>query len=325
MNALFARLLKSYTTLFVVVTVLVVLPVAATILLQGQLAAIAAKPPTDGPAMLISLVMSSCIWFAGILMCLVTLVQGPRHGAYLLPVLSIPSLAAVYYTKSSLIFLHTAVLKFGVAWLLAVVLMSTASWSFVIDLGCLIGFAVVLGYHYGIPDTAQYWSDVFHHSNNLVSAEATLGKEKTEAVLATLSKILTGFNAATAFFEVMTMLIAARWVQARLYNPGGLSKELTLIRCSVAVAAIALVTGIYALLGRPWAVDGFVVIIWPLILTGIVVLHSFANQKVKRPWTLIAPVWTVAICFPVLGMIIFATIAFVNVLSRFRTWGHLQS
>jgi len=201
---------------------------------------------------------------------------------------------------------------------LAVALRTTSSWSIVVTLtpfviiiwaGALLVFAsdyVALLLVY-----AEQGLDVFKQQLELAAANGG-NPERAEQMLAQMPPLtaehLLGNLAFMQMLLTLISLFAARWWQAKLYNPGGFQQEfyqLRLSRTNLLVLAAGLV--LFS------SIEGYHQWAWlfaiPIIIVGIALVHALvALKQLSRHW--LFGFYVIFITFaPVVPLLMMAVIA----------------
>ena len=201
---------------------------------------------------------------------------------------------------------------------LAVALRTTSSWSIVVTLtpfviiiwaGALLFFAsdyVALLLVY-----AEQGLDVFKQQLELAAANGG-NPERAEQMLAQMPPLtaehLLGNLAFMQMLLTLISLFAARWWQAKLYNPGGFQQEfyqLRLSRTNLLVLAAGLV--LFS------SIEGYHQWAWlfaiPIIIVGIALVHALvALKQLSRHW--LFGFYVIFITFaPVVPLLMMAVIA----------------
>jgi uncharacterized protein YybS (DUF2232 family) len=127
----------------------------------------------------------------------------------------------------------------------------------------------------------------------------------------------TGFFAAVLCFYAMLELLLARWWQDKIYNPGGLRKELTSIRMSYAASTIFIAGVVASLLGNKIAIDFMPILYALFIFAGLSLVHYIA-QTLQKGWLMLLLVYTVLTLIPVSALLI-AALALVDSAFDIRT------
>ncbi len=185
---------------------------------------------------------------------LVTLVKGIGEGATLMFVATLPYVLSFFLVGNHDVALPlaawaavgVAVLSNTLTWVFAAMLYRKASWSTVFQVAALMGVLAISVIHLAYPDVAGWWGvqlQTYYEQAQAVTKQLktatagtavtvpTLGESQKEAIQVT-RHYATGLMTAAILFNAVMQLIAARWWQAIVFNPGILRRELHGIRLS---------------------------------------------------------------------------------------------
>ena len=224
-------------------------------------------------------------WLAIALMALVTLRKGMAEGFIVLAWISLPSLVLALNGQSASI-LYDIVLGVLIVWVLAGVLRQTASWTFTIQVTVLMGMVIVLVAHGAIHHLDQRWATEINQYMQQINRALALKLTDQEILegSAKMAQFATGVQVVILLIGNLTNLVFARWVQASLYNPSGLRKELYNIRLDFKTAFILLVTFVLMWIDIHLAKDCVPVVLLPFSLAGLSLVHSLL-AKTKYDWS----------------------------------------
>jgi membrane-associated HD superfamily phosphohydrolase len=96
---------------------------------------------------------------------------------------------------------------------------------------------------------------------------------------AQLRETLTSFIGAVYMFLAIVSLMAARWMQAALFNPGGFQKEFHDLRVEQKVALLILGLMVLANMGVLIPQTWILYLVMPLIFSGVALIHSVVKMK----------------------------------------------
>ncbi len=228
-------------------------------------------------------------WVGIVIMALVTMRTSPKQGSIILLVTAIPSLVFLWFGVDAPWVI--AVLSGNVlAWILAVVLRQTSDWSKVLLTSVLVTVIFIVLLRLFVPDLHGYW---FHLLNKLYS-QANKDEQillqipptmNLKSYLLAVAKMLTPLLVLIQVILALSNLLIARWWQASLFNPGGLSKELYQVKLSYwcSVILIATIAAIYLGITIAWTILPVVVLIY--FLGGVAVFHALVrSRKTKTPF-----------------------------------------
>lgn len=226
-------------------------------------------------------------WFASVIMALVTLRNGPRAGAIVLLWITLPS-AVTAFQGQWFFFVHKVVFGYGLTFALACILRRTRSWTKMIDAVVAFGLTSVCLMHLLLPDVSAWWIaqlqplfDTLFSQANLAAGDPTLTALAPSPTR--FAFFATGLNATVVSVLALITLGLARFWQARLFNPGGLRRELHHLRLSKLTLGVAVVVCLLASIKNSTALDCIPVVLLPFALAGISLMH-FSVKKQKRAW-----------------------------------------
>lgn len=265
---------------------------------------------------------------------LVTLRKGVQEGALVLVAATLPVLisyagfpvdsAAASYTVSPANAVSFVVIINVLTWLYAVVLRRYPSWSLVIQLAGFVAVVTVVAVHIAYPDVRAWWQDwltnyfghVEQEAGQLSAEDVKANKAMIGNVVASIAPYATGIIAAIVSFYALLQLLLARWWQAAMFNPGGLRKELLVIRMSYAAGAVFVLGLVLSYWSSALIVDVMPVLYLVFGLAGFSLLHSIANNN-KASWFLFALVYIVITVIPT-AVILIAMAALLDTWLDFR-------
>lgn len=226
-------------------------------------------------------------WIGIVILCLVTLRKGVKEGFLVLIAITVPSIVVGgLVLKNYQVLLQSVLFGSVLTWFLAVVLRKTVSWQAVLNVVALMGMAGVLVFHLFVPNTQQYWLDFLQSvlgSSGGAITRLNIDQAALSGLVQSIAASFTGIQATILLFNGVLNLLIARWLQARLYNPGGFAQELRNIRLNWFLAILLLVVFLVAMIKLNIAQDLLPVILLPYAVIGLSLVHYMAN-KVKFAW-----------------------------------------
>ena len=249
-------------------------------------------------------------WASLVIVCLVTLRKGMREGLFILSWAVVPAFISSCLIGSWLLGLES-VMAYLWLWGVACLLRKTASWAYVLEASALVGVIVILFLHVKIPDLSEiyfnYLMDLYKSSTSDTIAYADM-----QTFVQHIVNYLLGVQVVLYVIHNLFCLLIARGLQAMLYNPKGLSRDLKMIRlnwASWAFAAICLFFGMK--MSSSWALDTFPVWIVLFVFAGLSLVHYLI--KVKLSFRGAIPVFYILLMllFPV-SLIPVALLAFTD-------------
>ena len=212
-------------------------------------------------------------WFAAILLALVTLVP-----VLLLIVMGkIGAIPAVGQVVSVL-------LLFGLSW----VLRSTGSWLLLLQLLTVLGLVVVALVHGFNPHVASMWQASLKPTLVTLKSlpavlSSTLDDQDMPQLLDRIAQVATGLQVMLVSAASLLNVVFGRYLQASLFNPGGLKKELYHIHLTPFYASVLLgVILVGMLFGPPWLLDCLGVALLPFIAAGLSLLHYLTARSSRQ-------------------------------------------
>lgn len=238
-------------------------------------------------------------FLASILVAFVTLRKGAKSGLVVLTWVALPAVAMMFIGKLSLFDVLLA--RCVVVWVLALLLRQTHSWSLVVTVLAVIGAVGVAFFHVWIADPVSFWSAKLSIYFLQMAEMLPLPAATIKANVALIAGFATGLLAFVVVAGIFLQLLLARWWQASLFNPGGLSNEARLIRVNPWVSGVYVLTIIGACFKQALLVDMMPVLMIPFVIAGFSLLHWWVAQKSQWTWVLIL-VYLGFVLFPYVSM-----------------------
>lgn len=225
-------------------------------------------------------------WISAVIMALVTLRKGAREGFILLLWCALPSVVVGYF-HGFWLSLESIALYFGVVWLCAVWLRTARSWDGVMTIVTCCGLLMVGAFYVLIGDVHHYWlrylMPIYEHFSDY--SHLNLSHQQIETIAFETAEFITGLQVALILIGDLAYLLCARSLQASLFNPRGLGKELRNIRMSAPAMLFYLCVMMIAWLKTDMAYDLLPVLLLPFIATGISLLHyTVAERRASVAW-----------------------------------------
>ncbi len=253
-------------------------------------------------------------FIASVLVGFITLCRGFKTGLIVVIGAAIP---VIIITVWKPIFLYNLVLlRCILIWLLAGIFRYTLSWRLTLEILTFLGAAVILGFHIALGDTAAWWLPKAEMMIKTVFS-SQLADDRIQQMIHQIAPIATGLFCAITIVGVLIQLLLARWWQAAVYHPGGLSKEFNEIRAGWLLAAFFTLTLLAALFGMDLAIDLLPVVILPLVIDGLCILHKWMKHNNKIVY-LLAGVYIGLIILPVILAGILALLGYIDTLYDLR-------
>lgn len=160
------------------------------------------------------------------------------------------------------------VLVFGMS-ALALLLRSTGSWEFTLLAAVGVGIAIEVVFRLQ-PQTLE----PLYQQLELYLQQSGSQAISIEDIRAILPSIL----GAVYMFLAITLLFVARWLQARLYNPGGFREEFHGLRITQKAAlplVVLMLLSTFGLLPQAWVLY----LVLPLLVSGVALAHGMIALK----------------------------------------------
>ncbi len=168
--------------------------------------------------------------------------------------------------------------------LLASLIRSGRSLSLVVEIASMLGLAGVLVFRALVPNPKQYWSHWFQESMGHYFAHQpvylALGR-----MMAAHAPWLIGSFAAVFVLVISLLLLAARWLQMRLEQPGRFGDEFRSFRCGYAASFLFALVVIVAAVARSDLFDNFSFVLAVMfIYQGLAVLQRWVKLYPRLAW-----------------------------------------
>ncbi len=211
---------------------------------------------------------------------LVTLRKGWREGLIVTFAALAPILFGMYLGKVGPSMVLTSSCVFVAAYLQALVLRWSVSWVvtllFVVASSGLAGVVIAL-LNTGLQqEVADFYRGMLENASQDNAAIA----EQMDAVLSSFTPVkASGLIAFGVAMAGLTGLLCARWLQAKLYNPGGFRAEFHALRLTPQLACFCLFAVLFC------GIKSGEYILWaylfslPLVISGLALAHCFNFQK----------------------------------------------
>lgn len=187
-----------------------------------------------------------------------------------------------------------AVLSNLLTYVFAVLLERKVSWSIIFQLAALLGVLFVSVVHLMFPDVASWWQMELHRFYMVgqqaaqaagdVAKEAQLSADQLQSIEQT-KDFATGMMTAGVIFNALVQLVAARWWEAIVFNPGSLQKELHRIRLSHLAGGLFIVSLILSYTGNAVVLDVMPIAYILFCVAGMSLIHSlFKMMQSQTRW-----------------------------------------
>lgn len=251
-------------------------------------------------------------WMADVVMILVTLRKGAKEGAFVLLWVLLPSVILAL-RGYPLLWVYNVFGGSLLAYGLALILRYTGSWAIVLQAGVLVGIVAVVGIHIYMPSITDTWIKLAN--TYLPAAQKTFNIPLTidHKWLVRFASVATGIQALILLFGNLFNIAVARWLQALLYNPQGLHKELYNIRMgNIAIIALIIIA-LFSMFGNKIALDCLILALAPFMCAGLSLVHCIAAAS-KSPW-----LWLIGFYFMLVALFIYFA-ALLVMMGLIDTW-----
>ena len=190
-----------------------------------------------------------------------------------------------------------------------------------------VGILLALGSYLALPDPAIWWQQMLAPFMEELGKQPSwqLDQAQVQALMLSLSKMMTGLVAAGLSMNLMLGLLIGRAWQAKLYNPGGFASEFQQLRLgkSAAMLMIALMVITALPLGNALAIlrECLPVALVVFALQGLSVVHSIVRQRQKQSFWLVAIYMLLVVMLPQMVVIL----AMIGVLEQWFNFRRLSA
>jgi len=256
----------------------------------------------------------------------VTLRKGALDGGLVFIAATLPAILSYFVSHVEpaeaelvLVVLGIIIASNLIIWLFSVLLRRYGSWSLIFEYAILLAI-VTIGLIYLVDSNIHEWwtkwlTYYFNRMQTASSGNLTPGNEKV--FVNALSTYATGLMAASVLLSAIMQLVAARWWQGIIFNPGGLRKELYEIRLSYIAGVLFLVFFWLAISNNEIAINIMPVIYFMFCLAGLSLIHCLVTSM-KYSWVWLAIVYIfIVISFPK-SIILISVFGLLDVALNFR-------
>lgn len=233
--------------------------------------------------------MFPAAWLSAAAIALVVLVNGPQAGSRVLvyALLGAMLFAWLVFGLPQLAFYFVLMIWLPV-WLPALVLYSTASLSFSLQILGVLSLLAVLVLYLLFPGMEDIFRPALQQMLDKLSAQypGQFSMQEMQGVMEAFLVLLPGLFISSMLLGSMISLFLARWWQAVLYNPGGFGEAFRQLRLGRTSAVIATAVLVLTWLAPSDMLNALLMVVFTLYLTqGIAIMHAvFAARKVGRVW-----------------------------------------
>lgn len=246
-------------------------------------------------------------WIASALMAFVTLRKGAYEGLLLLASITVADIAYAQFFLGGLEarFVILDLLANNLpTFLAALYLRKAASWNTLIEGLTYITLLLILAIHLAFPDISQWWVQQLTGLSDKITDIAHT--RMTPKLIQQAAYYATGLQAMLALGSILFNLVIARYLQASLFNPGGLKRELYFLHMPKRLGYLMMAVALPALLSFNLAKDLLPVTLIPFICTGISLFYDFASKRAHG--------WAWLISFYALLLLAFPSVCLILVI-----------
>ncbi|WP_316369165.1 DUF2232 domain-containing protein [Candidatus Thiodiazotropha sp. CDECU1] len=205
--------------------------------------------------------------------------------------------------------------------MLGMALRNTKSLALTTQLAIGFGLLVVLIQYMVLSEPALFWQEYLQPLGKRFVDSGLLDQSQGDQLVAQLSVVMCGAVSVVYMLQLTASLYLARWWQARLYNPGGFSKEFHQLRVHWMVGAVGALALSLLLMpaGNVPALLNCVgaVFLGVLFLQGLAVAHGvFKGMKSAQLWLVL--VYIMLIMFMPQMVMVLTSIGLMDVWINFR-------
>ncbi|MBF0254894.1 MAG: DUF2232 domain-containing protein [Gammaproteobacteria bacterium] len=266
--------------------------------------------------------------FAAAVVGLVTLRQGGRSGLEIGLGASLATALATWLLAGDPRLALASLMFWAPLWLLALLLRYSLSLSLTLQAALLVGLLPLILQLFLVGTAEGGMQQMLEPVRQSLSQSGVLTPDQLVEVLDWLARWLVAMMAGGLFLQLALSLFLARSWQARLFNPGGFSREFQgfCLSRSLALVAVALLLLLVFADGAQWSWLRvlLVLLLIAFFLQGLAVMHALLGRSPSgRNW-LIGLYVLLFFALPYVSLTLAAT-GFVDVWRDFRRLGQAQS
>lgn len=172
--------------------------------------------------------------------------------------------------------------------LIATVLRQSVSMALSLQLLTLLGLAVITGLYLIFPTMGETWREAFEQiiQPAIEQAGAAVDPVQLDNLLTLFERSVNGLLAIVLVFNVLMGLFIARWWQASLFNPGGLSREFNELRLGKVFSSVtALFLIANAFIDNDWILSSMLLMVAMTLVQGTAIMHGVIEKRqLSRGW-----------------------------------------
>lgn len=239
-------------------------------------------------------------FLSSVTVALVTLRQGVKEGLFVTMAAFVPVALITAFQPHALLGEMQAMITFGVIWILAAVLYQFRSWTHVMYaaqlLVVLIGIGIMIGFPNHLMESKQLVREMFdllQDKGQLKYDAATM-----EANINWFADYFLGMQLAINTLMVLVFLGLARYMQSRVYYPGGFAKEFLFFRLAPGTALLFILCLVGVLANLNVAKTFVLVGALPLVFAGISLMHWRVRRFAVGRFLILVPSYFLLVTFP---------------------------
>jgi hypothetical protein len=188
-----------------------------------------------------------------------------------------------------------------------------------------LGIVVVFGAHLILPDPTIWWQQTMMPVLEMLEQQPgwQLNQSDSQALLQSMSEIMTGVVAAGLTVNVMLGLLIGRAWQAKLYNPGAFADEFYMLKLGKKAAILTMILMVIAISplqdSLKLLADCLPVVLTVFAIQGLSVAHAIVKQQQKHKFWLIAVYVLLVVMMPQM-VVLLATIGVLEQWMNFRRY-----
>lgn len=245
-------------------------------------------------------VLPLCGWLTLAVISLVTLRKGAAEGLVVLGWAALPA-AVIAVIGKPVPLVNDVILGSLIVWGMALVLRTTASWTATVQLVTLLLVSSLVVILVANPDIPHLWEQRLQVVLNKLDAagvDASVPDAVLKQMVHDFSQIATGVYGTVILTGDIIGLMLGRWMQAQLYNPGGLKKELYHIRLNVITSLFLVMIVVGLLNGSLIALNAAMLVAVPFTVAGISLIHRATALTAYQTFWLISFYTVLILAFP---------------------------
>lgn len=205
--------------------------------------------------------------------------------------------------------------------MLGMVLRNTRSLALTTQVAIGFGLLVVLIQYIVLSEPALFWQEYLQPLGKRFVGSGLLDQSQGQQLVEQLSVVMCGAVSVVYMLQLISSLYLARWWQAKLYNPGGFSKEFHQLRVHWMVGAVGALALLLLLIpgeNAPAMLNCMgAVFLGVLFLQGLAVAHGvFKGMKSAQLW--LVSVYLLLIMFMPQMVMVLTSIGLMDVWINFR-------